>query len=175
MIFVLLISITILAGDLSKEEIVNELKKITVVANKDIRLEMYDVLAGKLGLKVADDSIIKSYSGNGMQTIRPFTANTAWELQWDAKDDGTGVIYFGITLYEGDGNPIGMIANQVKPGKGSFYNPKKGTFYLTINAVTDWEINIVAVKWYGQNKESIEEHNKLMGGVIAGPKEWPNK
>jgi len=57
MVFVLLFSITILAGDLSKEEIVNELKKITVVANKDIRLEMYDILAGKLGLKVADDHL----------------------------------------------------------------------------------------------------------------------
>jgi hypothetical protein len=43
MVFVLLFSITILAGDLSKEEIVNELKKITIVANKDIRLEISEL------------------------------------------------------------------------------------------------------------------------------------
>jgi len=145
-IFVLLFSITILAGDLSKEEIIAELEKIIVVANRDTRLEMYDTLSGKLGLKVTDDPIIKAYSGNGMQTTRPFIVKTAWEIQWDAKDDGTGVIYFGITLWEGDGTPIGIIANQNKPGKGSFYNPKGGTFYLTINAIADWEIKIVTVE-----------------------------
>ena len=146
MVFVLLFSITILAGDLSKEEIVNELKKITVVANKDIRLEMYDILAGKLGLKVADDSIISGYSGNGMQTTRPFITKTSWEMQWDTKDKD--FMMFQVYLYDGDGNLVGVAANQTKPGKGSFYNPKKGTFYLNINAIADWEIKIVEVKWY---------------------------
>ena len=144
MVFVLLFSITILAGDLSKEEIVNELKKITVVANKDIRLEMYDILAGKLGLKVADDSIISRYSGNGMQTTRPFITKTPWEMQWDTKDKD--FMMFQVYLYDGDGNLVGVAANQTKPGKGSFYNPKKGTFYLNFNAIADWEIKIVEVK-----------------------------
>ena len=144
MVFVLLFSITILAGDLSKEEIVNELKKITVVANKDIRLEMYDILAGKLGLKVADDSIISRYSGNGMQTTRPFITKTPWEMQWDTK--AKDFMMFQVYLYDGDGNLVGVAANQTKPGKGSFYNPKKGTFYLNINAIADWEIKIVEVK-----------------------------
>jgi len=81
MVFVLLFSITILAEDLSKEGIINELKKITIVANKDVRLEMYDILAGKLGLKIANDPIIKGYSGNGAQTTRPFVAKTPWEMQ----------------------------------------------------------------------------------------------
>jgi len=144
MVFVLLFSITILAGDLSKEEIVNELKKITVVANKDTRLEMYDILAGKLGLKVVEDLIIGEYSGNGMQTTRPFVAKTTWEMQWDTKAED--FMLFQVYLYDGDGNLVGVVANQTKPGKGSFYNPKKGTFYLTINAIADWEIKIVEVK-----------------------------
>jgi len=144
MIFVLLFSVTILAGDLSKEEIVNELKKITVVANKDIRLEMYDILAGKLGLKVADDTIIASYSGSGMKNTRPFIAKTSWEIQWDIKTEG--FMMFSITLHDEDGNYVDLAANQTKPGKGSYYSPKKGTFYLSINAIGDWEIKIVAVK-----------------------------
>ena len=144
MIFVLLFSITILAGDLSKEEIVNELKKITVVANKDIRLEMYDILAGKLGLKVADDPIIGRYSGNGMQTTRPFVAKTSWEIQWNTKAEG--FMMFQVYLYDGDGNLAGVVANQTEPGKGSFYSPKKGSYYLNINAIGNWEIKIVAVK-----------------------------
>jgi len=143
-IFILSSLVAILAKDLSKEEIVNELKKIVIIANKDIRLEMYDILAEKLGLKVADDPIIKRYSGNGMQTTRPFVAKTAWEMQWDTKAEGFMV--FQIYLYDGKGNLVGVAANQTKPGKGSFYSPKKGTFYLTINAMSDWEIKIVAVE-----------------------------
>lgn len=144
MVFVLLFSITMLAEDLSKEEIINELKKITIIANKDTRLEMYDILAGKLGLKVADDPIIKSYSGNGAQTTRPFVAKTPWEMQWNTKAED--FMLFQVYLYDGDGNLVGVAANQTKPGKGSFYSPKKGTYYLTINAMADWEIKIVVVK-----------------------------
>jgi hypothetical protein len=145
-IFILSSLVAILAKDLSKEEIVNELKKIVIIANKDIRLEKYDILAEKLGLKIAEDPIIKEYSGSGAQTMRPFTVKTAWEIQWDAKDDGTGIILFQVYLYDADGNPVGIAANQTKPGKGSFYNPKKGTFYLTINTTSDWEIKIVTVE-----------------------------
>jgi hypothetical protein len=112
-ILILLFSMAILAKDLSKEEIVNELKKITIIANKDIRLEMYDILAEKLGLKVADDP---------------------------------GFMIFQVYLYDGEGNLVGVAANQTKPGKGSFYNPKKGTFYLTINTMSDWEIKIIVVE-----------------------------
>ena len=143
-VFVLLFSITILAGELSKEEIINELKKITIVANKDIRLEMYDILSGKLGLKVSDEPIIESYSGNGMQTTRPFVVKTSWEMQWDTKAED--FMLFQVYLYDGDGNLVNIVANQTKPGKGSYYSPKGGTFYLNTNAVADWEIKIVEVK-----------------------------
>jgi hypothetical protein len=144
MIFVLLFSITTLAGNLSKEEIINELEKITIVANKDNRLEMYDILAKKLGLKIANDSIIKSYSGNGTQTTRPFVVKTSWEMQWDTKAED--FMLFQVYLYDGDGNLVNIVANQTKPGKGSCYNPKGGTFYLNINAVADWEIKIVEIE-----------------------------
>jgi len=144
MIFVLLFSITILAGDLSKEGIIAELEKITVITNRDIRLKMYDILAGKLGLKVADDTIINEFSGSGTQTTRPFIAETAWEVRWNTKAED--FMLFQVYLYDGNGNLAGVVANQTKPGKGSFYNPKKGTFYLSINVVCDWEIKIIVVE-----------------------------
>ena len=140
MVFVLLFSVPILAGDLSKEEIVKELKKITVIANKDTRLEMYDALAGKLGLKVADDSVVKDFLGSGTKTTRPITFKTAWEIQWDAK---AGI---QISLYDIDGNFVGTVASQMEPGKGSSYNPKKGTFCLEIFSMGDWEIKIVSIE-----------------------------
>jgi len=140
-IFILLSLVAILAKDLSKEEIVNELKKIVIIANKDIRLEKYDILAEKLGLKIAEDPIIKEYSGNGAQTMRPFTVKTAWEIQWDAKGD-----IFQIYLFDKDGNMLNVVANQQGSGEGSFYSPKKGTFYISTNAMGTWEIKIVVVE-----------------------------
>jgi len=65
-------------------------------------------------------------------------------MQWDIKAED--FMMFQVYLYDGDGNLVGVAANQTKPGKGSFYNPKKGTFYLNINAIADWEIKIVEVK-----------------------------
>jgi hypothetical protein len=88
--------------------------------------------------------IIKEYSGSGAQTTRPFIAETAWEIQWDTKAED--FMIFQIYLYDGNGNLAGVAANQTKPGKGSFYSPKKGTFYLNINAICDWEIKIIAVE-----------------------------
>lgn len=123
MIFTLLFSIIISAGNLSREEIITELEKIVIVANRDTRLEMYDILAGKLGLKIADDPIIKEYSGSGTKTTRPFIAKTSWEIQWDAKPEG--FMLFQIYPYDGDGNFVDLPANQIKLGKGSFYSPKK--------------------------------------------------
>jgi len=143
-IFVLLFSVVLIAGDLSKEEIISELKKITVIANRDNRLEMYDILSEKLGLGIAEDPIIKSYSGNGTQTTRPFTAETPFEIQWLAKAED--FMIFQIMLYDKAGNLVNMVANQTKPGKGSFYSPKKGTFYLSINTISVWAIVVVAVE-----------------------------
>jgi len=140
MVFVLLFSITILAGDLSKEEIINELKKITIVANKDVRLEMYDILAGKLGLKVADDNIINEFSGSGTKTTRPFVIKNTWEIYWESKDG------IQISLYDKEGNFIETVASQMESGKGNSYNPKKGTFCLNIFSMGSWEIKIIAVE-----------------------------
>jgi len=140
MIFVLLFSITILAGDLSKEEIISELEKIAVITNRDIRLEMYDILSGKLGLKVADDIIINEFSGSGMKTTRPLNFETAWEIYWESKQG------IQISLYDKEGNFVESVASQMDPGKGNSYNPKKGTFCLNIFSMGDWKIKIIAIE-----------------------------
>jgi hypothetical protein len=139
-IFILSSLVVILAGDLTKEQIVNEFKKITVIVNKDVRLEMYDILARKLGLKIAEDSIIKEWSGNGTKTTRPITIKTAWEIQCNAKK---GII---INLYDKDGNFVKGVASQMEAGKGSSYVSTKGTFCLEITSFDDWGIKIVEVK-----------------------------
>jgi len=140
MVFVLLFSITIMAGNLSKEEIISELKEITIITNRDKRLEMYDILAGKLGLKVVEDTIINEFSGSGSKTTRPLNFETAWEIYWESKDG------INITLYDKEGNFVESVAGQMEAGEGNSYNPKKGKFCLNIFSMGDWKIKIIAIE-----------------------------
>ena len=101
---------------------------------------MYDILSGKLGLKVADDTIINEFSGSGTKTTRPFSIQNTWEIFWESKEG------IQISLYDKEGNFIETVASQTEPGKGNSYNPKKGTFCLNIFSMGNWEIKIIAVE-----------------------------
>lgn len=83
---------------------------------------------------------IAEYSGNGIQTTRPFTTNDSWEVCWDAKGD-----IFQIYLYKEDGSFIDILANQLGTGKGSSYQPQKGRFYFKVNALGEWMIKVIPV------------------------------
>lgn len=90
---------------------------------------------------IAQENIVKNISGNGGKNTRPFTVEKGWEIQWDAKGD-----IFQIYLYNSDGVMLGVPANQQGSGKGSSYQAKSGKYYLQVNAIGDWKINIVRVK-----------------------------
>jgi WD40 repeat protein len=87
------------------------------------------------------DKPIKEFSGNGLQTTRPFTVKGGWEIQWDSKGE-----ILQISVYKGTGEFVGLVSNQMGPGTGSAYQPKGGTYYLQANAMGDWSIKIVKVK-----------------------------
>ena len=86
------------------------------------------------------DTVIKSFSGTGMQTTRPFEVNGPWECQWKAKG-----MLFQIELYTADGSLVNIIANQLGSGNGSSYQPKGGKYYIEINSIGDWKVNIVQI------------------------------
>ena len=88
-----------------------------------------------------DNENLVSFSGSGGKNTRPFTVEKGWEIQWDAKGD-----IFQIYLYNSDGVMLGVPANQQGSGKGSSYQAKSGKYYLQVNAIGDWKINIVRVK-----------------------------
>ena len=88
-----------------------------------------------------DPSIIATFSGSGGQNTRPFTTTGPWEIQWDAKGD-----IFQLFLYRAEGGMDGVPANQQGSGKGTSYQPRAGRYYLQVNAIGNWRINIVTVK-----------------------------
>lgn len=90
---------------------------------------------------VAQDSVVQSFSGSGGKNTRPFEVKDGWEIQWDAKGS-----IFQLFLYTEKGDLEGLPANQQGPGEGSSYQPKAGIYYLQVNALGNWTINIVPVK-----------------------------
>jgi hypothetical protein len=147
LILCLLFSTVTLAQEMTKENILQRLDEISAIENDIARLEAYDQFVSNLNINSTEssssspiNSVIAKYSGNGTQNTRPFEVNSPWEIQWDA----TGQI-FQVYLYDGNGNLVDVAANQMEGGKGSYYSPKTGSFYLQINGMGDWEIKIVNV------------------------------
>src|SRR6056297_845769 len=84
------------------------------------------------------EKVIKTYSGSGGQTTRPFKVDDEWEIQWDAE----GMI-FQLYLYNENGRMLGVPANQQGEGSGSSYKAQGGEYYLKVNGTGDWTIKIV--------------------------------
>jgi len=89
---------------------------------------------------VLSDTVVTSFQGSGGKNTRPFTVQKGWEIQWDSNGD-----IFQLYLYTADGNLEGVPANQQGAGKGSSYQAKGGKYYLQVNALGAWKINIVQV------------------------------
>jgi len=83
-------------------------------------------------------SIIAEYSGSNIQNTKPFNVDSQWEIMWNAEGD-----FFSVYLYSSDGDMITVLANQSGSGRGSSYYPKKGKYYLAVNAIGNWSIKII--------------------------------
>jgi len=88
----------------------------------------------------ANTNVISTFSGSGGKNTRPFVVKQGWEIQWDASGD-----IFQLYLYTASGELVGVSANQMGPGKGSSYQANAGKYYLQVNAMGRWKINIVQV------------------------------
>lgn len=86
-------------------------------------------------------NVLTQLSGNGAMNTRPFTAPGPWEIQWTARGD-----IFQIFVYDGSGDLIGVAANQAGPGSGQSYQPKRGTYYLQVNALGTWTVRVVPAR-----------------------------
>ncbi|TVL95961.1 MAG: hypothetical protein CV087_24030, partial [Candidatus Brocadia sp. WS118] len=117
----------------------------------------------------SQDTIIKSFSGTGVQNTRPFLVENGWEIQWDAKGD-----IFQLFLYTSKGELVGVAANQQGPGKGASFQAKKGHYYLQVNAIDKWTINIVQTNELISNSSNAKGQTKINYSevfIVAG-KGW---
>lgn len=82
-----------------------------------------------------------AFHGNGTRNTRPFVASGPWEVQWDASGD-----IFQVFIQDGRGNLVDVAANQLGPGRGASYQPRSGTYYLQVNAMGAWTLQVVPVR-----------------------------
>lgn len=104
------------------------------------------------GNSLAQDTVVKTFTGSGGKNTRPFTVKDGWEIQWDAKGD-----IFQLFLYTANGDMVDVPANQQSSGKGASYQAKGGEYYLQVNAIGNWAIEVVQTD--GQSSNAAE--NKI--------------
>ena len=123
----------------------NNHEEVIYIGSDDEGQGVIDIVTDKSKSKETEDlSVIETdinFEGSGMQTTRPFEVDDKWEIQWDA----SGMI-FQVFLYDSSGSLQGIVANQQGAGTGSSFQPTGGEYYLEINAMGNWEIEIVDVK-----------------------------
>jgi hypothetical protein len=87
----------------------------------------------------AADTVIKTFSGNGIQITRPFSVPDGWEIQWTNQD------FLQIFVQPVGEGMLDMAANQISPSSGSSYQPTGGKYYLKINGIGEWVVKVVKV------------------------------
>lgn len=86
----------------------------------------------------ADEQVVFELSANGSRNTRPFIVKDRWELRWKLNGE-----IIGIMIKHADGKYFATGGEQNKPGEGSSFQPKGGTFYLDITGMGDWTVTVV--------------------------------
>ncbi len=89
----------------------------------------------------AQTHVVQKFDGNTSMTTATFTVGDKWEVAWNTP------MPLRITLLSSDGT---IVAGTAGMFRGSFYQPKGGTFYLQVNGPTDgpmapWHLSVVEV------------------------------
>lgn len=83
-------------------------------------------------------SYVIGWEGNGAKTTEPFKINGAmWRIKW--KNSG---LVLQVFLYRTNGDLVSIPVNTSEKGEDVSYVYEKGEFYVTINAVGKWRIDI---------------------------------
>ncbi|MDT7040827.1 hypothetical protein [Candidatus Nitronereus thalassa] len=83
------------------------------------------------------ETLQTEYTGSGIQTLRPFTIEDNWEIQWEADDN------LSINIMGADGK-LANIAGGSKTG--SSYHPKGGKFYLEMQGYKNWKVKVIQLQ-----------------------------
>lgn len=109
-----------------------------------MRVVIGALLAAGLSVAVAhaaEETVLQRTTGNGIRSLRPFTATKPFEVQWQA--DGTKFEVYEFDAVEGKALSFVPAGSQTKPGSGSTYRSRPGSYYLRIISDGEWTVTVV--------------------------------
>jgi len=83
-------------------------------------------------------NVVASFSGSGIQSTRPFRVDGPWTIRWKASGD-----IFQLFLNTATGELVDIAANDTCPCNGRSFQPQGGRYFLEVNAIGSWEIEII--------------------------------
>jgi peptidoglycan hydrolase-like protein with peptidoglycan-binding domain/uncharacterized protein YecT (DUF1311 family) len=97
------------------------------------------------------DVVIAEWKGYGSTTTRPFHADGAWELQWDATAMYGAALFSATSHVEGKANGYDkLLANTGGDTSqpvihGTAYHQQGGDYYLSIQSLGEWHVRVVSI------------------------------
>jgi hypothetical protein len=93
--------------------------------------------------RAPEPGTIAQWSGDGRMQTPLFTTNAAeWVLSWNNINAHE---YFGIEIYDANGEYVDLAANTTAQGPGTYYaHNLRGTYYLVIDGTGPWTVSIKA-------------------------------
>lgn len=79
-----------------------------------------------------------SLAANGSRNTRPFTVKDRWEIRWENKGP-----VLTISVKTGEGKLVPGGGSSTAPGTGQSFQPKGGQYFLEINGMGEWSIQVI--------------------------------
>lgn len=86
-------------------------------------------------------TVVKQWSGSGIKDTETFTVGAEWRIDWDYTPPADGGI-LQLYVYDSKGQLIDIVANTQKSGPDTSFQHRAGTYYLKVNAVGDWKVDV---------------------------------
>jgi len=110
--------------------------RLQVNASGEWRVE----IAPQRSVIESEDAPVR-FAGAGSRSTRPFRVRGPWVVRWTA----SGQLLHAI-LRRADGTMVREVASQSQPGEGRARVADGGVYYLDVNAMGDWSLEVAPVR-----------------------------
>jgi hypothetical protein len=85
---------------------------------------------------------VASFSGNSTKTTPMFTVGPEWKIQWSTEPGESSHSSFLITIFDANGEFVGIAANVSGASADESYQYQAGTYYLTFNSDQSYRVGV---------------------------------
>jgi tetratricopeptide (TPR) repeat protein len=108
-------------------------------------------------VKSGVSELLVKFEGDGALGTKPFDVEGPWEIVWKTEGD-----VFGVLLYDKNSNEMIEVPVNSQGKSGASYQNKKGQFYLKVNAVGSWEVEIKTFEAEEAVKNNLQTIDRIL-------------